>query len=97
MCNRPIHFKKNSNKKCPKCGNPMEWIEGLLDSDGGVDITVGRYACKHCKIHFKQAISRLVKKGYKLEQNSKNFHWRNITHLPIAVQIGILRKQQFKI
>jgi len=83
------------NKKCPKCGAPMGWTEGLL-RDGGRDVTKGRYSCMPCQLICKQADSRAVRRGKNLAKKYKGIPAMDerITRLSTAEQIGLLRARQ---
>ena len=88
-----IKIKNKNNKKCPKCKEPMIWIEGLL-IDGYIDRMYGRYSCDNCNLSFKSTESRAAKKGRRLAQTIRGLNADNIKEYPVAVQIGILRELQ---
>ena len=85
-----------TNKVCPDCKKPMKWQEGLLDSSGARDMSVGRYYCPGCNLFAKQTESRGLRKGRKLAASLKDVPAmdKRITKHSCGVQIGILRARQ---
>jgi hypothetical protein len=75
----------------------MKWKEGLLDSAGCRDMTVGRYYCPSpCNVSAKMQDSRGVKEGRKRVKEFEGIDAldKRILCLPPPVQIGILRERQ---
>ena len=47
----PLTFAPNDDYICPKCGQPAEAWEGVIDQDyAGNDIRGWSYDCYHCNI-----------------------------------------------
>ena len=92
---KPIKIYKDTNKKCRECGQPMVWLEGLM-RNRSIDFNFGKYVCETCRISCKTEDSKAMKKGRKLAKkyNTPDFYWIDIKHLPIAIQLGILREIQ---
>jgi len=82
--------------KCPECKKTMKWQEGLLDSSGSRDLTVGKHYCPHCNIFAAKTESRAIKKGRRMAQDLVGTHAmdKKITSEKGATQIGILRARQ---
>lgn len=85
-----------SNDKCPICNKPMGWTEGLLNSTGSVDGTVGRYGCIDCRLFEREKESRATTKGRELAHTLKikNPFDKNLIKYDIATQIGYFREIQ---
>lgn len=93
---RPIQIINKNNKKCPSCNKPMIWMEGLL-VNRRPDTSYGKYVCTDCNLFCKTQDSRAIMKGRKMAKkykNNPNFKWEDIGHLPVAIQLGILREIQ---
>jgi len=84
------------NKECPECKRPMSWTEGLLSDSGVKDIVVGRYSCLSCRLSEKPQESKGVSVGRVMAHDLVGVDAmdKQITRLPTAVQIGILRERQ---
>ncbi len=83
------------NEKCPECGEPMSWAEGLL-MDGGRSMEVGKFSCMKCGLFKVPKESRATRRGRKLAHDLIDVHCmdKRITQYDAATQIGILREQQ---
>ena len=84
------------NKKCKKCKEPMEWIEGLRTIHGYPVPESGRYTCRNCNLWCKDEESRAVKKGRSMAKEYKNVNVfsKKMLSLPQMEQLGILRELQ---
>lgn len=85
----------STNEKCPECGKPMSWTEGLL-KHGSRDKGVGRFSCRPCGLFKTPGDSREIREGKAMASEfvGQRNVVKKIMRFSGTVQLGILRALQ---